>query len=359
MKKENSNKIYLFNFALIPLLFAAILPVFPFTCFPVRDGGIFKSFDQGETWQQKVTISKKQTLSSTNVLNISIDPKDQNIIYLGTRGEGVYKTMDGGEIWYHIDDLNQALDKRANVYDVAIDPQNNSNLYVGVYQERWGRLLRSSDAGRSFEEVYRVSREQYAIFAVEIDSFDPSIIYIGTAEGGFLKSVDFGKSWKLIKWFDDAITDIKVNPSDTRIVFVSTYKKGIYKTTDKGQNWESLEGLKKFPREVEEMNVLVMDKKNVNVLYTGSKYCLLKSVDSGQSWEKVNIVIPPESVAIQSIALDSFTSSSLYYGAGNVVYRSYDNGQTWTVHPIETTKSIKNIVVDPRNPNILYIGTHE
>ena len=359
MKKEKSNKIYLFNFALVPLLFAAILPVFPFTCFPARDGGIFKSFDRGENWQQKVTISKKQTLSSTNVLAISIDPKDQNIIYLGTRGEGVYKTMDGGEIWYHIDDLNQALDKRANVYDVAIDPQNNSNIYVGVYQERWGRLLRSSDAGRSFEEVYRVSREQYAIFAVEVDSFDPSIIYIGTAEGGFLKSVDFGKSWKLIKWFDDAITDIKVNPADTRIVFVSTYKKGIYKTIDKGQNWESLEGLKKFPKEVEEMNVLVMDKKNVNVLYTGSKYGLLKSVDSGQNWEKVNIVIPSESVAIQSIALDSFTSSSLYYGAGNVVYRSNDNGQTWTVHPIETTKNIENIIVDPRNPNILYVGMHE
>lgn len=353
------RKKYSFISFALPLFFAAALPIFPFTCFPARDGGVFKSVDRGETWEQKTVISKRQGISSSNVLSVVIDPQDAKIIYLGTRGEGLYKTMDGGDLWYHLDDLAQSLDKRANIYDVAIDPRNGSNIYIGTYQNRWGRLFRSGDAGRSWEEVYRVSREKYAIFAVEVDSFDPSIIYIGTAEGGFLKSVDYGKSWKVIKWFNDVITDIKVNPHDTRIVFVSTARKGIFKTGDKGQNWQALEDLKNFSKEIEGVETLVMDGKNSDILYLGSKTGLLKSVDAGQTWQKVNIVIPPETVSIQSVALDPLTSSYLYYGAGNVIYRSRDNGQTWTVHPLATAKKIKTIAIDQRDSQIIYAGMHE
>ncbi len=353
------SKKYLFSLIILPLFFAAFLPALPFNCLPSRDGGIFKSVDRGENWKQKVIISKSQTIASSNVLATVVDPKNSNIIYLGTRGEGLYKTMDGGDLWYHVDDLAKALDARANIYDIAIDPQNSGNIYIGTYQNRLGRLFRSSDAGRSWEEVYRVSREQYAIFAVEIDSYDPSVIYMGTAEGGFLKSIDFGKSWRVVKWFDDVITDIKVNPYDTRTVFVSTSHKGVFKTTDKGQNWQSLDNLKSFPREIEGMETLVMDNKNSNVLYIGSKVGLLKSVDAGQSWQKVNIIIPPESVSIMAVALDPVTSSFLYYSAGNVIYRSQDNGQTWTVNPIVTTKNIKTITIDPQNPQIVYAGIGE
>ena len=353
MKKKN-----LLAF-IVPTIFIATLAILPFSCFPSRDGGVFRSFDRGESWEQKVVISKNRTIASSNILSIAIDPKDSKVVYLGTRGEGIYKSMDGGEIWYHLDDASLALDKRANVYDIAISPQNSGHIYAGVYQNRLGRLLRSDDAGKNWEEVYRTSQEKYAVFAVEIDSYDPAIIYMGTAEGVLLKSVDFGKSWKVIRWFDDVITDIKVNPYDTRTVFVSTFSKGIFRTSDKGGIWQGLEGLKLFPRETEEMQVLLMDRNNPNVLYSGAKYGLLKSMDGGQSWQKFNIIIPPESVSVQAIALDPLTFSCLYYAAGNVVYRTRDNGQTWTVHPVNSTKNIKILTIDPQNPNIIYAGMGE
>lgn len=349
---------YFLNFIIVPFVFSASLAAFPFSCLPSRDGGVFRSVDRGENWEQKVVISKSSTVATSNVLTIGIDSKNSKIVYLGTRGEGIYKSMDGGEIWYHLDDVNQVLDKRANVYDIAIDPKNSGNVYIGTYQNRLGRFFRSSDGGKSWEETYRVAREQYAIFAVEVDSYDPSIIYMGTAEGGLLKSMDYGKNWKIINWFDDVITDIKVNPADTRIVYVSTTHKGIFKTNDKGQTWQSLEGLKNF-REAEQIEVLVMDKNNPNVLYTGSKFGLLKSVDGGQAWQKVNIVIPPESVPVRAIALDSFTSTYLYYAAGNVIYRTQDNGQTWSVHPLNSGKNVQIIAIDPQNPLVLYAGMHE
>ncbi len=360
MKNSNGVKKNFLSIFILPIFFTGISAAFPFSCSSVRDGGVWQSLDRAENWEQKAVISKRQTIASSNVSTISLDPRDPKIIYLGTRGEGIYKSMDGGELWYHLDDLNNlALDKRANIYDIAIDPRDTNIIYAGVYQNKLGRLLRSGDAGKNWQEVYRVSREQYAVFAVEIDSYDPSVVYMGTAEGGLLKSADYGKSWKVIKWFDDVITDIKVNPYDTRTVFVSTFHKGVYKTTDKGGSWQELASLKNFPKETEEMQVLVMDKKNPNVLYLGAKYGLLKSIDGGQSWQKVSIVIPPASVSVSAIALDPLTSFFLYYAAGNVIYRTQDNGQTWTVHPIASTQKVKYIAVDPQNPQVIYAGMGE
>ncbi|MDD2753454.1 MAG: YCF48-related protein [Candidatus Portnoybacteria bacterium] len=344
---------------ILPVFFTGILAAFPFDCSTARDGGVWRSLNRGETWEQKTTISKNQNISASNISFITLDPRTPNIVYAGTRGEGIYKSSDGGDIWYHLDDMNSVFDKRANVYDIAIDPRDTNILYAGIYQNKLGRLLRSGDAGKSWQEVYRVSREQYAVFAVEIDSYDPSVVYMGTAEGGFLKSTDYGKSWKVIKWFDDVITDIKVNPHDTRTVFVSTYDKGVYKTNDKGNTWQALENLKNFPGEMQEMQVLVMDNKNPEVLYVGSKSGLLKSTDTGQSWQRVNIAIPPSSVSVSAIALDPVTSFFLYYAAGNVVYRTQDNGQTWTLHPINSVKTVNAIAIDPQNPQVIYAGLGE
>ena len=351
------NKLYIF---ILPVLFTGVLAVLPLSCAPARDGGAWLSLDRGETWEQKTVISKSKSIASSSILTLALDPRDPKIIYAGTRGEGIYKSSDGGDIWYHLEDsINQVFDKRANVYDIAIDSRDPNIIYAGVYQNLLGRLLRSGDAGQSWQEVYRASREQYAVFAVEIDSFEPSTVYLGTAEGGFLKSTDYGKNWRVIKWFDDVITDIKVNPYDTRTVFVATLNKGVYKTNDKGGTWQLLEGLKAFPRETEEMQILVMDKKNPNVLYSGAKYGLLKSADGGQTWQKVNIIIPPNSVAVSAIALDPLMSLYLYYAAGNVVYRTQDNGQTWSVHPINSAQKVQALIIDPRDPKVVYAGMGE
>ncbi|HCX27760.1 MAG TPA: hypothetical protein DHI91_01305 [Candidatus Portnoybacteria bacterium] len=349
------SKDKLLTFLVAPVFLSTSLAVFPFGCGSANDGGVFKSIDRGENWEQKVKISKNQDIASASVLAAALDPQNPQIIYLGTKGEGIYKTMDGGELWYPIVDANLSLDKRVNVYDLAIDPKNTNNLYAGVYQNNLGRLLRSSDAGKNWEEVYRVSREKYAVFAVEVDSYDPAIIYMGTAEGGLLKSVDYGKSWRIINWLDDVIVDIKVDPRDTRIVYAATSRRGVYKTTDKGQSWQKLEGLKNI-QEADNIKTLVVDYQNPSVLYIGSDDGLLKSTDGGQGWQKMTIATPPSSVTIATLTLDPTISSALYYAAGNVIYRTKDNGQSWTVHPVATRKIIKVIAFDPRSPNVIYAG---
>lgn len=345
-------------FLFIPIF--TFLSAFPLQCVEQgRDGGIFASFNRGEAWQQKVTISKKQTIADLDVLTIALDPQNSKIIYLGTRSRGIYKSMDGGEVWYPLIDEKRALDQRANVYDIAIDARDSNNLYIGTYQNRYGRFFRSKDGGRSWEQVYIVSRPQYAIFAVEVDSYDSSVVYMGTAEGGFLKSMDYGKSWRLIKWFNDVISDIKVNPQNTQVVYVSTFKRGVYKTTDKGGTWQSFESALRGFYEAEKVETLVIDRRQPEVLYAGSEYGLLKTTDGGQTWQKVNVIIPPETISILSLAIDPDNSSIIYYGAGSVFYKTVDGGKNWSLTTIPSTKKIKAIKIDPDDPDIIYIGMHK
>ena len=341
-------------FVFIPVF--AFLSFFSLECTPSKDGGVFLSLNGGNSWQQKVFVSKKVNIAVLNVLTIKIDPQNSKIIYLGSKDSGLWKSLDGGEVWYQLVDTNKALNNRANVYSISIDPKNTNNIYIGVYQDKYGRFLRSRDAGRSWQEVYVTSRQAYAVFATAVDSYDPSVVYMGTAEGGFLKSLDYGSSWRVIKWFDDVITDIKINPRDTRMVYLSTLADGIFKTTDKGETWQSLkENLKDF-READKVETLIIDPQNPNILYSGSEYGLLKTLDGGQTWQKVNIIIPPQTLPILSVVVDPTNNDHIYYGAGSVVYRSLDGGKNWNLYPLPSSRQVKAITIDQSNPNIIYIG---
>lgn len=56
--------------------------------------GIFKSIDYGISWQG---INKGLPTSSVRVL--ALNPKDSDIIYIGTEFSGIFKSIDGGETW--------------------------------------------------------------------------------------------------------------------------------------------------------------------------------------------------------------------------------------------------------------------
>jgi photosystem II stability/assembly factor-like uncharacterized protein len=90
-----------------------------------------------------------------------------------------------------------------------------------------------------------------------------------------------------------------------------------------------------------------------------------KTTDAGTVWTPI---FDNQSVAsIGAIAVAPSDSKTIYVGtgesdirsnlsSGNGVYKSYDGGSTWTHIGLEDTRQISRIVVDPQNPNIVYVG---
>ncbi|KPJ52879.1 hypothetical protein AMJ39_06685 [candidate division TA06 bacterium DG_24] len=129
---------------------------------PEPASGIFKSTDGGETWTQ---MNDGNLTPDMNVLDIAIDPSDQNIVYAASNVHGVFKTTDGGESW---------------------TAKNDGILYKGL----------------SFPEP------QWGANAIAIDPSDPNIVYVAVSNvnqidieagagdhPGFFKSTDGGESW--------------------------------------------------------------------------------------------------------------------------------------------------------------------
>jgi hypothetical protein len=58
--------------------------------------GVYRTDDEGLMWE-KLTVAG--ATSSARPTDLRMDPNNHMILYLGILGEGIFKTIDGGEAW--------------------------------------------------------------------------------------------------------------------------------------------------------------------------------------------------------------------------------------------------------------------
>ena len=105
----------------------------------VASGGLLKTTNCGITWRPIFT-----EYGSYSTGCISIDPKNSNILWLGTGenqslrsvsfGDGIYKSTDGGAIW-----KNMGLVNSEHIAKILIDPRNSDIVYVACQGPLWRR----------------------------------------------------------------------------------------------------------------------------------------------------------------------------------------------------------------------------
>lgn len=87
---------------------------------------------------------------------------------------------------------------------------------------------------------------------------------------------------------------------------------------------------------------------------------LWKTTSGGRVWQ--SIFDDTREAAIGALALAPSNPNIIYVGTGeqlegNGVYKSTDAGRTWTNVGLRETNSVTSIIVDPRDPNIVLVGT--
>ncbi|KKW30970.1 MAG: hypothetical protein UY75_C0019G0008, partial [Parcubacteria group bacterium GW2011_GWC2_52_8c] len=136
---------------------------------PDQNGvGVYKSVDGGMTWALKSRVDERGVVFPSAVLSFVFHPKERNIIFLGTKGAGLWVSQNGGESWARAIDIKGALKISAEVYDIAVNRLRPDEMYLAVFQENLGRVLKSADGGRSFAEVYAVPVNRFVVFDVEV-----------------------------------------------------------------------------------------------------------------------------------------------------------------------------------------------
>ena len=194
-------------------------------------GGLWYNTDitsSSSTWQ-----SVDDTWNNIAISAMAYDPNNTNIMYVGTgeghvigsaRGEGMFKSTDGGNTWTHMTAANgfYATDENFHyVNDIIVRNESGTSvLYVGTqeslnqytyygYSASGDRgLWRSTDGGATFTQVLpNVSSQSYPYAVADIELSASGRIFIGTTRdydgsagtyrsgGGVILYSDDGTTW--------------------------------------------------------------------------------------------------------------------------------------------------------------------
>ena len=276
------------------------------------------------------------------------------------------------------------------INDMEVHPTNNQIIYAGT---AGGGVWKSDNAGTTFRPIF--DDHPQSIGAVELDPNDPdNVIYVGTGEpwprnsvsigDGLYKSIDGGKSWSNIGFKNsERISDVIVNPDNSDEIYVGALgalwsdseERGVYKSSDGGESWDKILYINSSTGSAD----LTLDPNNSNVIYAsmwefrrgpwffesgGDSSALYKSSDGGESWKKIHNGFPEGKLGRLAVAVAKTNSNILYTvieaenDEDKGLYKSFDGGESWeqlnndfgiTVRPFYFSR----IVVDPKNEDIV------
>lgn len=335
----------------------AVLPLLGAGCVSVSStpkqgsgGGVFKSTDKGVTWTQKAALPTAKGLSSIGNLDViafAFDPEDPNALYIGTDGGGLLYSYDGAESWQHAGGVGSG-----KIGAVAVSPKDKCTVYATL----GNRLIKSTDCNRSFEIVYTDPRSDAQITSLLVDWYNPNLVYLGTATGDLIRSMDGGASWSPLNRWDDGIAAVVMSAGDSRKLWVATKTEGVSVSTDAGATWTDLRKSMDDFDGARAFYAIAESQSQPGTLIEASRYGLLKSKDSGTTWQKMDILTPPQSVAITALAVNPKDGNDIYYTTQTKIYRTKDGGASWTTADLPTTRAASALAVDPSDGNTVYLG---
>lgn len=115
------------------------------------------------------------------------------------------------------------------------------------------------------------------------------------------------------------------------------------------------------------ITALAIDPRNTATIFAASSTGgIFKSTNGGQSWVAANSGLTYRNVGggfgeVSAIAIDPLDTATIYAGTnGGGVFKSSDGGRNWTALNSGLSlgeRFVQALVIDPSNPNVLYLGT--
>ncbi|WP_081740450.1 T9SS type A sorting domain-containing protein [Aquimarina pacifica] len=204
---------------------------------------------------------------------IYIEPVNQQIIYVGSPGGGLWKSVNGGNSWTPLGDQFDTM----SIWSIQGDPINNNIVYIG---DALGRLRKSTDGGLTFTTLLDVVGQLRDIL---INPSNTNEIYatLYTGNVGLYRTTDGGNTWSQV--ISGTVEDVMFKPGSTSTIYACGTN--FYKSTDGGNSFTQItNGIV-----ASERMKMAVSTANSNYVYlvqkSGSSFgYLYRSTDSGSSF---------------------------------------------------------------------------
>ncbi|WP_026380128.1 WD40/YVTN/BNR-like repeat-containing protein [Afifella pfennigii] len=237
----------------------------------VKPAGLFRSADDGESWQHVTGLRAHPTRpqwapggAGLTLHSIVVDPADDARIWVGISTAGVFHSADGGRNWEprnqgtRADYLPQEQRYPAFgqcVHNLAKAPGKGERLY----QQNHCGMYRSEDGGRAWESIEQGLPSSFG-FPVATHPRDPDTVFFvplnGDIAGRYVpegaaavwRSRDAGRSWQAMRnglpqshvYFAVLRQAMATDALDPAGVYFGTNTGSLYASADEGESWQRL-----------------------------------------------------------------------------------------------------------------------
>jgi photosystem II stability/assembly factor-like uncharacterized protein len=303
------------------------------------------------------------------------------VFYVGAATGGLWKTRNMGTTWEVLfDDLDDAV----SIGDIAIPKDDANTVWVGTGENNnrqsssWGNgVYKSIDGGQTW--THMGLRDSRHIARIVIDPIDHDIVYVAALgslfgpgkERGVFKTTDGGLTWSQVLFVDEdtGATELVQDPGNNKVLYAATYQRrratwgfngggpgsAIWKTSDAGRTWTKLtNGVP--PGDLGRIGMDIY-RGNPNIIYALIQHATesgtYRSEDAGLTWQKMSNV-NPRPMYFSQIRVDP-TNHLRVYVLGVQLHVSDDGGKTFTQ---DATLHVDHhaMWINPQNSNHIIDG---
>lgn len=286
-------------------------------------------------------------------------------IYVGTIGNGLWRSTDGGETFQRASD---GMFVECHVRALAVHPREPRTLYLGNEQG----LFRSSDGADNWSRVDSPLNGKQ-IWSLLPLPHRPEVILAGTCPSRLFRSGDAGRTWTeptanmvqdCPRIIHTRVTTLFADPTDAETVWAGVEIDGLYCSRDAGQTWnktggglssQDIHGMAIVPGNGQAARWLASTNNDLNA-----------SSDGGRTWQPLRVGQSLPWSYCRGMSQKCGRPDVVLMGNGDgppgssgAVARSTDGGRSWQLAamPSRANSTIWNFAVHPADAELIYASS--
>ena len=353
-------------------------------------GGVWKSEDGGTTFKP---VFDKQPVQSIGA--VALDPTNPQVMWVGTGeswtrnsvsvGNGIYKSVDGGETW-----TNVGLPTTERIVRIIVHPKNGNIVYACAPGPLWSDspdrgLYKTIDGGRTWSLILKGANLSTGCSSVAMDPANPEHLLAGTWDfrrkpyefrsGGsgpdqpsgsrFAESRDGGRTWTDLNAGDRkglpkqpwGRLEIAYAPSNPKRVyaFIENVRPALFASDNGGLTWEERDRSQGMVWRPFYFGRIVVDPKDQNRLFKMG-FSMIVSDDGGKSFSETTGATHGD---WHDLWINPTDTKMMIGGDDGGLWTSYDGGNRWVKNWNLPVAQFYHVSTDMKDPYQVYGGLQD
>lgn len=335
-----------------------------------NDGGVNISWDNGESWLKCNNPPVGQFYA------IATDEAEPYRVYGGAQDNGVWvgpSTYEASDEWHQTGQYPYKELMGGDGMQIQVDYRDNNTLYTGYQFGNYFRMNRNGGRSTPITPKHDLGERPLRFnwqTPIHLSRHQQDVLYFGANK--LYRSFNQGNDWEAISGDltqggkpgnvpYGTLTSIHESPLKFGLLYTGSDDGYIHVTRDGGETWTRISD--QLPQQlwVSRVQASAHERARVYASLNGYRWddfnaYVYISENYGQTWQRIGSGLPAEPVNV--IREDPKNANILYVGTDHQLYISFDRGATF--HPFSKDfpdVAVHDLVIQEKASELL-IGTH-